>query len=62
MLEYTMCTKILQHKQVNEIGLSLLGNDLSPFLNTGTTWAYFHSAGIGRHFFKLRAYKYLIDK
>ena len=34
-----ICSRALQHKLVSDIGLQLLGDDLSPLLCAGTTWA-----------------------
>ena len=42
-LLWIMCSVILQHNDVNDIGLKLEGWPLSPFLNTGATIAVFQS-------------------
>jgi len=42
---YKTCYNSLQQIDVNEIGLQLLGEDLSPFLKVGTTFVRSQSLG-----------------
>jgi len=44
-LLYTVCSMTLPQTAVSEIGWQLPGFALSPFLKTGTMWAFFQSLG-----------------